>query len=101
MVPGRATRATEEQCFGAPLLIGGDPFNLKPLTVVKPFVRFDFSNVMEDGPASEIELIGGGGGVDTLSEREIYILSVEEGCVYMEKRGGGVVAAWFTMRCLL
>lgn len=79
MVPGRDTRATEELCLGTPLLIDGDPLGLNPLMTVVPFERLALSNVIEDGPASEIGLMDADE-VDILSERGMYILSVEEPC---------------------
>jgi hypothetical protein len=80
VVPGKDTRATEELCFETPLLIGEDPLGLNPLMVVMPLERAAFSNVMEDGPASEMELMDADE-VDDLSERGMCILSVEELCV--------------------
>ena len=106
MVPGRDTRATEEPCLETPLLIGEDPLGLHPLMVVMPLVRVALSKVKEDGPASEMELMDSDE-VDCLSERGMYILSVEELCV----QGGRSVVeriaeveglvVWWSTRCLL
>lgn len=84
MVPGRDTRATEGPCLATPLLIGGDALGLKPLMGRMPFERFALSNVIEDGPGSEMVLLMDSDELESLSERGMYILSVEEPCV-----GGG------------
>lgn len=79
MVPGRDTRATEELCLETPLLIGEEPLGLNPLMVVMPLERVALSSVIEDGPASEMELMDVDK-LDDLSEGGMYILSVEELC---------------------
>ena len=103
MVPGRDTRATEELCLETPLLIGEDPLGLNPLMVVTPLERVALSNVIEDGPASEMGLMDVDE-VDDLSERGMYILSVEELCVQgvqsIAERLVGLVVR-LSIRCLL
>lgn len=105
MVPGRDTRATEAPWLARPLLTGEEPLGLKPLIVVIPFERLALSSVMEDGPASEFRLMDAEDGI--LSERGMYMLSVEVVCAWgvrwMVAREVVLVVlvVWVAIRCLL
>lgn len=85
----------EELCLETPLLIEGDPLSLNPLTVAMPLERVALSKVMEDGPASGMELMDVDE-VDSLSGRGMYILSV---CVWSVEVEG--LMDWLSIRCLL
>lgn len=91
----------EEPCLATPLLISEDPLGLNPLMEVIPLARLAFP-VIEDGPASETVLIDADE-VDDLSERGMYILSVEELCEQevrsMTEPEG--LEVWLSIRCLL
>lgn len=107
MVPGSDTRATEELCLGTPLLIGEEPLGLNPLMLVMPLERVALSKVIEDGPASVMGWLMDCDEVNALSERGIYILSVEEPCVRGVRSIVGrkvepeALVLWLTTRCLL
>jgi len=72
--------------------------------VVMPLERVALSSVIEDGPASEMELMDVDR-LDDLSEGGMYILSEEELCVQgvrsMVERIVGVWVVWLSIRCLL
>lgn len=106
MVPDSDTRATDEPYLGTPLLIGEDPLGLNPFIVVMPLERLALSNVIEDGPASEMGLMDCDE-VDAMSERGMYILSVGKTCgrdvrsMVERKAEPEALVPWLIIRCLL